>query len=50
LVIEETDKRKNKSVVWKCQCKCGNIVEYTTKNLRSDGIIQCPNCGTNRQP
>ena len=50
LVIEETNKRKNKSVVWKCQCECGNIIECTTKNLRSDGIIQCPNCGTNRQP
>jgi len=50
LVIEETNKRKNKSVVWKCQCDCGNIVEYSTKDLRSDGIIQCPQCGCNREP
>lgn len=49
-VIEETDKRKNKSVVWKCQCECGNIIEASTKELRSDGIIQCPNCGNNRNP
>ena len=49
-VVEETSKRKNKSVVWKCQCDCGNIVEYSTKELRSDGIIQCPNCGCNREP
>lgn len=49
-VIEETDKRKNKSVVWKCQCQCGNIVEYSTRELRSDGIIQCPDCGNHRIP
>lgn len=24
-VIEKTDKRKNGSIVWKCQCDCGNI-------------------------
>lgn len=49
-VIEETNKRKNKSVVWKCQCSCGNVVELSTKELRSDGVIQCPNCGNNRLP
>ena len=50
LVIEETDKRKHKSIVWKCQCKCGNIEEFSTKELRSDGIIQCHQCGSNRNP
>ena len=50
IVIEETDKRKNKSIVWKCKCKCGNIEEFSTKELRSDGIIQCHQCGTNRKP
>lgn len=49
-VIEETDKRKNKSVVWKCQCACGNTIEASTKELRSDGIIQCPDCGRKREP
>ena len=49
-VIKETNKRKNKSVVWECQCECGNIVEYSTKELRSDGIISCPNCGKTRKP
>jgi len=49
LVLEETEKRKNKSVVWKCQCDCGNIVEYSTKELRSDGLIQCHNCGNTRK-
>jgi len=50
LVIEETNKRKNKSIVWKCQCDCGNIIECSTKELRSDGIIQCPQCGCKREP
>lgn len=50
LVIEETPKRKNKSVVWKCKCDCGNIVELSTKELRSDGIIQCQECGKDRNP
>ena len=50
LVIEETNKRKNKSTVWKCQCDCGNIEEFSTKELRSDGIIQCHQCGNSRKP
>lgn len=50
LVIEETNKRKNKSIVWKCLCDCGNIEEFSTKELRSDGIIQCHKCGKNRKP
>ena len=49
-VIEETSKRKNKSIVWKCQCECGNIEEFSTKELRSDGIIQCHKCGNSRKP
>lgn len=50
LVIKETNKRKNKSVVWECKCDCGNIEEFSTKELRSDGIIQCHKCGSYRQP
>jgi hypothetical protein len=50
LVIEETPKRKNKSVVWKCRCECNNIEEFSTKELRSDGVIQCHQCGDTREP
>ena len=50
LVIEETNKRKNKSIVWKCQCDCGNIEEFSTKELRSDGIIQCHQCRNSKTP
>ena len=50
LVLEETSERKNKSVVWKCECECGNIQLFSTKELRNDGIIQCTSCGVGRQP
>ena len=50
LVIKETNKRKNKSIIWECRCKCGNIEEFSTKELRNDGIIQCHQCGSNRKP
>ena len=49
-VEEETPERKNKSVVWKCRCDCGAEVYLSTKELRSDGVIQCKNCGVDRQP
>lgn len=50
LVLEETNQRKNKSIVWKCKCNCGNIDYFSTKELRSDGIIQCKECGKQRKP
>ena len=51
-VLEETSERKNKSVVWRCKCQlCGNDqVYFSTKQLRSDGVIQCPQCGRHREP
>lgn len=49
-VIEETKERKNKSVVWICKCECGRQEKFSTKELRSDGIIQCHCCGNNREP
>ena len=41
IVIEETPQRKNKSVVWKCKCLCGEEIFLSTKELRNDGICQC---------
>lgn len=49
-VKEETSERKNKSVVWICECECGNREKFSTKELRSDGIIQCSKCGKSRKP
>lgn len=49
-VLEETEERRNKSVVWLCQCSCGQQVKYSTKQLRSDGVRSCPNCGLSPIP
>ena len=40
-VIQETWKRSNKSVVWKCKCDCGNICEVSSKNLRTGRTKSC---------
>lgn len=49
-VIAETQKRKNNSIVWQCQCDCGKIIELSSKELRSDGIFQCKECGKDKKP
>lgn len=41
-VIEKTDKRStNGSVIWVCQCSCGNIKEATTSHLLGGYIQSC---------
>ena len=40
-VLEKTDKRQDNSVVWKCQCVCGNIVERSTSNLHRVTFHSC---------
>lgn len=39
--IEMTDKRKNKSVVWKCLCQCGNTCEVAAASLRAGRTKSC---------
>lgn len=41
-VIEKTDKRDNNSIVWKCQCSCGNIVYWDGGRLQQ---TKHPHCG-----
>ena len=50
LVVEETSERRQKSVVWKCLCECGNYENFSTKQLRSEGVVQCKLCGVRRNP
>lgn len=46
-VIEDTGKsNKNKSAIWKCECKCGEITYKTTENLTHDN---CKSCGCLRK-
>ena len=41
IAIEMTDKRQNGSVVWKCQCDCGNICEVVASSLRAGRTKSC---------
>lgn len=40
-VIEETNKRKDRRIVYKCICDCGNITYVTGKNLRNGNTKSC---------
>lgn len=40
-VIEKTDMRKNNSVVWECQCDCGNICYISSIDLRKSRVKSC---------
>ena len=47
LVLEKTDKRaKDSSIIWKCQCNCGNIIERNGVELRRarNKNQSCPEC------
>lgn len=41
IVLEDTGKRVYKSVVWKCRCDCGNIIEIYAPNLKSGDTRSC---------
>ena len=44
-VIEMTDKRDScRSVIWKCECDCGNIIELSSHVLKQGQI----SCGCNK--
>lgn len=44
-VIEDTKKRKsNGKVIWKCECKCGNVIESSLLSKRKSSLI-CNKCG-----
>lgn len=41
-VIEKTDKRgKDRRIIWKCRCECGNEVEVNSKNLIHGNTKSC---------
>lgn len=45
-VLEKTNKRIHRHIVWKCQCECGNICEVASNALKS-GHTQ--SCGCNHE-
>ena len=40
-VVEETDKRSSRCIVWKCLCECGNYVEVRSSSLTSGHTSSC---------
>ena len=42
-VIEVTNKRARKSgsVIWKCECECGKVIDAAANNLLSDNTKAC---------
>ena len=49
-VIEKTNKRtSNRSVIWKCQCDCGNIVEVSSASLKRQDGKGVRSCGCLKQ-
>lgn len=41
IVLEETNKRSNGSVMWKCKCDCGNECEISSISLRKGRTRSC---------
>lgn len=46
LVLERVGASGGKYVLWRCRCDCGNLVEISTRDLRSRGTVSC---GCNRR-
>ena len=44
-VLEETQNRaSNGSILWKCECECGNIIFSTGSVLKSGRRVSCGKC------
>lgn len=41
VALEPTEKRSGDSVVWKCQCDCGNISLHSANGLKRGNIKSC---------
>lgn len=40
-VLEKTDKKKRKELLYRCKCDCGNIVYQTSYHLKSGHVRSC---------
>lgn len=41
VVLEETSERKWETIVWKCKCDCGNIINVPTNSLKTGNTSSC---------
>lgn len=42
--IEPTNQRQNRSIIWKCQCECGNLHYASVSNLKDGSVTRCSMC------
>ena len=47
-VIQKTDKRVYKHIVWECKCECGNICEVPSHYLLSGDTTSCGECNCSK--
>ncbi len=40
-VIQSTDERRHRCVVWLCKCDCGNLVKVDSGSLHQGGVTSC---------
>lgn len=45
VVINRTNKRRNRSAIWECECDCGNVVEVCSLDLLGDEKHCTRSCG-----
>lgn len=53
-VLYPTEKRdKTRSIIWVCQCRCGNVLEfparYISRVVRNGGSLSCKKCKLNNR-
>lgn len=46
-VIEKTNKRQGKNIIWKCLCECGNYTYVSGGRLKTGNTSSCGLCGLN---
>lgn len=44
VALYPTNRRENTSLVWRCQCDCGNLVDVRQNHLQTGQITCCPKC------
>lgn len=45
VLCKTNDRAKDRSILYKCQCECGNIVFRTRKHIVHGGTRSCGECG-----
>lgn len=41
IALEPTEKRYNRTIIWKCRCDCGRIIEVKAISLESGSVKSC---------